>query len=133
ARSPVEVEESPGEVSRGVLDEEMTVQKESLNAREVRVVAVEVSPASLDHPDAGVRELGNDLEQEAGRRDEVRVEDGDEFSPGPREPLGERPCLEAGPGFAAQDEDIVPVRPELFDERSDTLARVVGRVVEHLD
>src|SRR5439155_18953543 len=76
ARGPVEVEEFSGEVSRGVFDEEMTVQQESLNAREKRVVAVEVSPASLDHPDARVREPGYDLEQEAGRRDEVRVEDG---------------------------------------------------------
>ena len=54
-------------------------EQDGLNLREERVVLVDVAPASLDHPDLFVlREVRQGPLEEVGRRNEIRVENGDE-------------------------------------------------------
>ena len=133
AGGAVEVEETPRPVARRVLDHEVPVEQDALALREQRVVAVDVVPARLDHPDAVVGEVRDGaLEELLGRR-EVCVEDGDELALRYQHPRLERPSLEAGAVSPVDVDDVDAARRPLGDGLARNLDGVVGRVVEDLN
>ena len=89
-------------------------------------------PPSLDggHSGAEVRE---GLAEEAGGRNEVGVEDGDELTLSDLEPGLQRSGLVAGPHVAAEVRDGEASRPQPLRCLRHQGRGVVGRVVEHLD
>ena len=133
ARRSVEVEKEPGEVPAAVLDGEVAVEKQGLHARQQRIVSIQPRPASLDDADLGVGEILDHLAQDIARRYKVRIEDGDEFSFGDLESLGQSASLESPAVAAMEIAHAVPSGGILPDELFGNLAGFVGRVVEHLD
>jgi hypothetical protein len=129
----VEVEEVPGAVPPAVLEDEVAVEQDRLNARQQRVVLVDVPPTGLHHRDLRIREVMDRSLQEVRGRDEIRVEDGDELAARDPHPGLERAGLVAGTIGAVEvlDVDALQGRPahgELGDAGG-----LIGRVVEHLD
>ncbi len=81
AGSAVEVEEAASAVSPAVLEDEMRVEEDRLDPREQRVVAVEVTPARLDHSHFRVAlEVAERPQEEIFRRDEIGVENRNELA-----------------------------------------------------
>lgn len=91
----VEVEEEPGAEAGLVLDLEVSVQQKGLRAREPIVALVQVAPRRLHHAHPGIGERRQEPSQQIGLRDEVRVQDEEEISPGPPESMGQGPGLVA--------------------------------------
>src|ERR1700679_4189055 len=78
-----------------MLQDEVAVEEDGLDLGEHGVVAVEVRPAGLDHADAWLGEVVDDAHKPVGWRDEVGVEDGDEFAFGDEEAFIESAGLKA--------------------------------------
>ncbi len=93
----VEIEESAAAGTSAVFDDEVAIEQNRFDLREERVVAIEIGPAGLDHADVlsfnEIEKIRNGAAKEVGFRDEVRVEDGDEFS------LGSLEAVFEGAGF----------------------------------
>ena len=79
---PLKLKKTPGTGATAVLENEVSVEQDGFHLGEEGVVAVEVGPAGLDHADAGLGEVVDDLHEPVGRGDEVGVEDGDELAAG---------------------------------------------------
>ena len=52
-----------------MLEDEVAVEQDGLDLGEEAIVAVEVGPASLDHPDLRLGEVVDDAEEPVARRD----------------------------------------------------------------
>ena len=63
-----------------VFDHEMAIENHRLDLRQQRIFAIDVSPARLDHAHLRVAEVIDDILQEARRRNEIRIEDRDQFA-----------------------------------------------------
>ena len=100
ARGAIEVEEVAGPIPSAVLEHEVRVEQDRLNLREQRVVGVDMAPARLHHGHLRIDEVMDGLVQELARRNEVRVEDGDELALRELHPGFERARLVAGPILA---------------------------------
>src|ERR1700754_4903162 len=74
-RRPVEVEEHSSSASSAMLEHKVSIQQDRLNLRQETVVAVQVSPPRLHHPDLRLREVMNHLHHPLSRRHKVRIED----------------------------------------------------------
>ena len=85
---PVEVEEAPPPVPSGLLEEEVTVEKQRLGPGQPGVVLVQVVPAGLDHPHARIRHGRQQSAEEVRPGQEVRVQDEKELARGPLQPGG---------------------------------------------
>ena len=133
ARGAVEVEEQPGAVPSAVLQHEVGVEQDRLDLREQRVVLVDVPPSRLHHRDAVVAEVRNRLLQEVRRRNEVRVEDGDELALRHLHGGIERARLVAGAIGAMDVGDVDAVGGIAHHGALRHNARLVGGVVQHLD
>src|SRR5262245_11226975 len=92
-----------------------------------------MSPARLDHADAWVGEGRDGLPEKAARRNEVRVEDGDQLAARAGDALAESTCLVTAALAAMEVVDGETGRTQTRDELRDDRRRAVGRVVEHLD
>jgi len=97
ARSAVEVEEASTHVSPALLVQEVAVEVERLCVRKPVLVAVQVIPAGLHHPDRWVTERREKLPDQVRVGHEVRVQDEQEFASGTGGAVGERARLEASP------------------------------------
>ena len=95
ARRAVEVEKQPRATARAVLQHEMGVQQHGLHLRQNIELAIEISPARLHDAYFGIGEKMHRALQEIGGRNEIRVEDGNQFAGG-----GLQPFLQ-GAGFVA--------------------------------
>ena len=133
AGGAVEVEERAGAVAAAVLEDEVPVEHDRLDARQQRVVAVDVAPARLHHADLRFGELRQRPLQEVGRRHEVGVEDGDELAARDLEAGFERAGLVAGAVDAMEILDVEALRGVAADRQLGNRARLVGGVVEDLD
>jgi hypothetical protein len=80
AGRPVEVEEAAGAVANSLLDDEVAVEQDGLEAREQVRAPVDVRPAHLRAGDERVVEEVYELAKCLRPGDEVGVEDGDEFT-----------------------------------------------------
>ena len=131
---PVEVEEAARAVPHRLLDDEVAVEQDGLEARQQIVGAVDVRPAHLRAADQRVGEEVDELAQAVGARHEVGVEDGDQLALRRPQAVLQRACLEARAVVAV---DVVRRRSlrrgSARRSRERRLARLVGRVVEHLN
>ena len=84
-------------------------------------------------PIARVGEVRHQPGQEVGGRDEVGVEDGDELAARRLQPGLERARLVPGAIGAVEVLDVDALRGEAPDRQLGDAARLVGRVVQHLD
>jgi len=71
----VEVEEHAATRARHVFEHKVPVEQHGLHFRQHIVVAIQIRPASLHHPDLRVGEIVNRALQEIDRRNEIRIED----------------------------------------------------------
>ncbi len=132
ARSTREVGEESFVRAHGLLDEEVEVDGQRLQAREPRIAFVHVSPSRLREPDAGVIEDAHDPAQEVLWRDEVGVEDGDEGRGGQAHAVRERARLEAFAHAAPDVGDVDPFTPPVRRPAAGDVRGLVVRVVQHL-
>ena len=133
ARGAVEVEEVARAVAAAVLEDEVRVEQHRLDARQQRVVLVDVAPARLHDRDLRVGEVVHGAQQEIGLRQEVGVEDRDELALGDVHARLERAGLVARAIAAVQIGDVDPVRRGATNCQLSDGPRLVGRVVQHLD
>ena len=77
ARGPVEVEKISGAVARGLLDHEMAVEHDRLQARQQIVRAVDVRPAHLRATNNWIGEVVDELAQKIRLGHKVGIEDRD--------------------------------------------------------
>ncbi len=136
ARGAVEVEEAPGPVARLLLDEEVPVEQDRLGAGQQGVPAIRVIPARLDHAEPGIGEGRRRTAQKVRPGYEVGVEDRDQLAARPAQTGRQGPCLEAlaFPSTEVSDRrQPATLLRRLLKYSLDSIARVVGRVVEDLD
>src|SRR4051812_7631636 len=100
-----------------MLEDEVAVEKDGLDLREERVVAVEVRPASLHHADLRVSKVVNNAHEPVFGRDEVSVKDGDELA------LTLFHAFFQGAGF----ETLAVVAMNVFDGMSESLIAFYNR------
>ena len=105
-----------------MLEHKMPVEQNRLNLGQKRIVPVDVRPARLHHPDLRIGEVMNRPQQKIFRRNEIRVEDGDELALGGLHPLRQRPRLEAFPVGAMQIADRKSLRCIVVDQPLPPLA-----------
>ena len=128
-RRAVEVEEAAAAIAPAVLEDEVAVEQDRLNLRQQRVVLVDVAPARLHHADARIGEMRHQAGQEVRRRDEVRVEDGDELAARRLQPGFERAGLVPAAIRAVVVLDVDALRGKAPDRQLGDALRLVGRVV----
>ena len=130
---PLKLKNRPAVVAHLVLDHEVAVEQRRLGAREQALVAVRVLPARLHHADrADRRSAATSAQQEvgSGTKSASKMQNS---SPCAVHAVLERAGLEAGAVGAAQHLGVEPARAQARDLLVDDRARLVGRVVEHLD
>src|SRR5438132_7933639 len=130
---PVEVEEASAAVARGVLDDEVAVEKDGLRLREVRVLAVQVLPPDLHHSDVLVGEEVHRAQEEVGGGDEVRIEYRDQLAARDLEPLLQGAGLVAAAVVSVEVGDVQTLLAQLLDPRAGDALRLVRGLVEDLD
>lgn len=116
-----------------MFDEEVAVEEDGLGACEDGVGSVEVIPAGLDHADGGIGEVLDGIGEEIGGRDEVGIEDGDEFAFGGRGGGFEGARFVASAVVAVDVVDVVARVGELLAEGGGDLGGLVGGIVDDLD
>ena len=133
AGGAVEVDPTGGAVSRGVFDDEVSVEEDGLAAGEEGIAAVEVFPACLDHADAGVGEVVDGFVEEVFFGDEVGIEDGDEVGFDVFHGVGEGAGFEALAVGSVEIGDVIVFFLPGFDVGLGEVCGDIGRVVEDLD
>src|SRR5215470_4143549 len=116
-----------------MLENEMAVEQDGFDLRQERIIAVDVGPARLHHADLGIGEVVYAPQQEIGGRDEIGVEDGDEFSFGTLKPGGERSGLETFAILTVMIGYGISEGGVTFDQLAGNFDSFIGRVVEELD
>ena len=132
-RGAVEVEETAAAEARALLHEEVAVEQEPLGPGQPRRRLVEVVPAGLHHPDAGVGHRGQQSLEEVGVGNEVRVEDQDVLTGRRFQARGEGARLVAGANGAVVDRDVDAALPPAPGAPPGEEGGLVGGVVEDLD
>ncbi len=112
---PLKLKKQPERLRAPVLDHEVAVEQDGLDAGHQRVAAVDVRPAALDHAEAGIGEVGHGLAQEVRRRHEVGVEDGEQLAARLRKAGDQGPGFETGAVGAVEVMDVQAPRPLLGD------------------
>ena len=128
-----EVEQPAGRGADAVLDDVVPVQHQRADAREERLLAVEVTPAALHHADVRILEVGDQAAEEVRLGQEVGVEHRDQLALGHLQPRVERAGLVAGALRAVQVRDVQPARAQPPDRRRQQGAGLVRGVVEDLE
>ncbi len=111
----------------------MTVEKEGLDAGECVVVAIQVTPASLDEANLFVCKVVDGLLEEVGIRDEVGIEDEDEFSLALIHTVFEGSSFESGSIGAVNAGGVESLVAESGGSGLRNFDSFVGGVVEDLD
>ncbi len=130
---PVEVEEEPGAEAGLVLDPEVPVEQQRLSARQPVLAFVQVAPRRLHHAHPRVGERWKKPSQQIGLRDEVRVQDEEEFPPRQAKPVGESSRLVADSGAPPDVLNPSPTASPMNGSCRRHGARLIGRVVQDLD
>lgn len=133
SRGPVEVEEAAAAVAPPLLQEEVSVKQECLRPGQPGVVLVEVVPAGLHHPHAGVGHGGQQGLEEVGSGHEVCVQDEDVLAARRFEARREGARLVAGADLAVVHGDVDAPAPPRARSPPREQGRFVGGVVEDLD
>ncbi len=134
AARTVEVEKAACRAARRLFDEKMNVDPEGYRPRERAVAFVEVLPSALHYSEVAVSPEIRDRRREKIRvRDEVRVEDRDEFLRSALERVLQSPRLEAVAPLAAQGFDLESPRSGVGRDAVYLGGRIVVGVVDDHD
>src|SRR5205814_6258701 len=76
----VEIKKASASAPRDLLEQQVTIEKHRLHAREERVAAVKVTPTCLDHSDFRVGEKVDRFVEQLWLRDKIGVENADEIA-----------------------------------------------------
>ena len=123
---PLKLKKTPERERAAVFQHEMAIEQDGFHLSEKAVIAVEVSPAGLHHPDARFGKVVDDLHEPLRRRHEVSVEDRDELALGLLQTLIERARLVAVAVRAVQIDDVVAQRTIALHQSVGHLLRLVG-------
>ena len=113
----VEVEESAGAIACGLFDDEVTVEHDGLQTRQKIVLAVDVRPAHLRAANQWIGEEVDELAQAVGLRNEVSIEDCEQFAFRKLVSVLERAGFEASAIGAMNVVDIKTLRSVFRDDR----------------
>src|SRR5262245_21713524 len=133
ASRSIEIEETSRMIPAAMLHDEVPIQNHGFHLRQVVVVPVEVSPASLDHPDLGVSELVDGLVQELRVWNEIGVEDGNELASGDLQASLQRPRFESEAIVSMQIVDIDALPAQCVNRLASHVLGFVRGIVEELD
>src|SRR5208283_3990482 len=111
----------------------MAVEQNRFDLGQQRVVAVDVRPARLYHPDLGVGEVVDTLEQKIGWRYKIGVKDSDEFTLCRFQSRLQSTRLVALAIVAVQVDDWISQGGVALHQNAGDLYGLVGRIVEQLD
>jgi hypothetical protein len=128
-----EVEQTSRREPRLVFDHVVAVEQQGLSARQQRVFAVQVCPTGLHHGHLRILEVADDVRQKLRLRDEVGIENRDEFTSCRTQAVIESTCLVPDAVRSTNVCDVEPLILELGDFAAREHARFVVGVVEHLD
>ena len=92
-----------------------------------------MAPTGLDHADLRIGEKMDRPLKQVWRRDEIGIENANKLTGSRFEPDGKRTGLESGPVDAMNQLNIEPALSQFFRTRCSHFARIVGRIVQHLD
>src|SRR3981081_2889839 len=115
-----------------MLENEVSIEQDRLDLREDGIVAVDVGPARLHHPDSRSSEVVDGAQQEVFRRSEVGVEDGDEFTLRRLHSFCQRSRLETLAVCTVMVADGMTKRGIALDQTARDFNGFVSGVVEHL-
>src|SRR5258706_7644518 len=115
-----------------MLEHEVTIQQDGFDFGQKGVVAVEVGPASLHHPNLWVGKVMDGAQQKIFRRSKVGVENRNKLAPRRLQSFGERARLVAFAIRPVMVGDGIAQRRVTFDEAASHIAGFVSRVVEYL-
>ena len=111
----------------------MPVQEHGLRSSQRTRGAIQVSPASLHHPDLWVLEVPDQRGNEVSFGDEVRVENRDELTLGGSQPVPESTRFESLALGAPHHVDPVSAGAEVAGHAVDDSRSLVGRIIEDLN
>src|SRR5947209_3448993 len=92
-----------------------------------------MAPTRLHHADLRIGKVRHQPHQKVGRGYEVGIEDGDKLSARDRQPLFERARLVSDAVGAVDVLNVVTLRREPSNSELRDLARLVRRIVQHLN
>src|ERR1035438_9424493 len=129
----VEVEEVARARASPVLQDEVPVQQHGFHFGEEAVIAIQIAPAGLHDADSRVGEMLDGAREEIRRRDEIGIENGDEFACGGLQSFLQRAGFEALAIVAVMVFDGEPQSAIALHQRRGKWGGVVGGIVQHLD
>jgi hypothetical protein len=129
----IEIKKASASAARRLLEQKVAVQKHGLHPRQQRVASIQMTPPGLDHPDLRIGEKMDCPLKQVWRRDEVGIENANKLTGGRFEPDRERTGLESRPIDAMNQLNIEAALSQCFRARRSHFARIVGRIVQHLD
>src|SRR5689334_21398839 len=112
---------------------EVPVEDHGFHLSQMVVVAIEVSPSSLDHSDLRVGELVNGLVQELRVGNKVRVKDGDELTCGHLQSGVEGARLESKAIVTMQVMNVDALPAQGFDRLARHVLGFIGGVIQQLN
>src|SRR4030095_5260995 len=107
----IEVEKPGAAAASGLFQQKVSVQKDCLHAREQRITAIQVSPASLNHSHFWVGKVMDRSLQSLLWRNKIRVQDTYEFAFSSFEPYRQRAGLETS---AVDSMNALNIEPTLL-------------------
>src|SRR3984893_2461032 len=116
-----------------MLDREMAVEQNGFHFRQRRIIAIDITPARLDHGKLRVDEIGHSAAEKIDWGDKIRVEDGDEFSGRRIHSFLQRACFESRAMIAVDVGDRNAEVLETFHTVPCDNLSLVGRIIEHLN
>src|SRR5262245_26255950 len=129
----IEVKKSSAATSSGLFEKEVPIEEERLHFGEQRIVAVQVAPAHLHHPDTRVGKVINGPSQCARRRHEISVKNEDELTGGLLQTRGEGSGLETCSVNPMMIIDVQAFGLKPCDFAGGDLLSLVGGIIENLD
>ena len=130
----VEVHKELAPATCGLFNHKVTVNTDGLGESKTGFGAVQVAPASLDETDFLVHdEVGNRLQEEVFFRNEVGIEDGEEFTLCNCHAFLEGACLEVLAVCAVDELDVVTTGREFSNFLLGDFVAFVRGVIQDLD
>ena len=132
----IEVEKRAAPRPRAMLDHEVAVEENGFDVGQKRIVAVQIRPARLHHPDflaaLGIQEIRNRAPQEIRFRNEVGVKDRHEFALSGSQPVLQRSGLVTLTICAMDVRNGHALGGVALRARASHFLRLIGGIIQHL-
>ena len=115
-----------------MLHHKVSVQQNRFHLCQQRVIAIQVSPARLHHPDSRILKVWNRAPQKIALRDKIRVENPNKFATRGFQSIFQRAGFEARAIGAVNVSDRHAFGGVAFHASTGDLLRFIGRIVEYL-